>query len=103
MRDLNAAIRNNMLDKHARRSDSANRAAFLPKGPGARSGKTCTTAFAIALQGRSRAALFRIHLIQLETLSMRKDSYKFNITGYFPRVPLFWASVTAPRDRVMSN
>ena len=94
MRDLNAAIRNKTLDKHSRSSDSAKRAAFFPKGPGARSGNVCcTTAFTLSFQGRSRAAVFCIHLIQPDKLSMRNDSYG-DITGYFPVVPLFWASVT---------
>ena len=94
MRDLNAAIRNKTLDKHSRSSDSAKRAAFFPKGPGACSGNVCcTTAFTLSFQGRSRAAVFCIHLIQPDKLSMRNDSYG-DITGYFPVVPLFWASVT---------
>ena len=65
-----------------------------PNAPGACSGKTCcTAAFTIAFQGRSRPALFR-NLIQLEKLSMRNDSSRFDIMGYFPGVPLFGASVT---------
>ena len=64
-------------------------------GQGARGGKTCcTTAFTIAFQGHSRAALFRIHLIRREKLSMRNNGYRFDITGYFLGAFLFWAPVT---------
>ena len=98
MRDLNAAIRNEMFNEHSRSSGSARRSAFFPNGPGARSGNACcTTAFALSFQGRSRAAVFRIHLIQLEKLSMRNDSCRFDIAGYFTGVPLLWESETVTR------
>ena len=41
MRDLNAAIRNNTLDKRSRSSSSPSRDVLLPNVPDARSGKAC--------------------------------------------------------------
>ena len=41
MRDLNAVIRNNTLDKRSRSSGSPSRHVFSPNGPDARSGKVC--------------------------------------------------------------